>query len=66
MQHTRAPGSVGSHGGHLPEPMYSRKCIADGAAMREHTLKLQHMCKKDFAHLVTIENVNQSFARAEN
>ena len=37
MQHTRAPGSVGSIGGHLPKPMYSRKCIADGAAMRENT-----------------------------
>jgi hypothetical protein len=37
MQHTRAPGSVGSTSGHLPKPMYPRECIADGAAMRENT-----------------------------
>jgi hypothetical protein len=34
MQHTRAPGSAGSHGGHLSKPVYPRTCNAAGAAMR--------------------------------
>ena len=43
MQHTRGPGSVGSHGGHLPKPMYPRTYNADGAAMREITWRT-HAC----------------------